>query len=52
MLTAPVGVQRFMQQSQTDWGMLLAPATVTMVPVFVVFMVLQRYMTTAALQEG
>jgi len=52
VMTAPVGVQRFMQQFQTDWGMLLAAATVTMVPVFLIFMFLQKYMTYGGIAGG
>lgn len=43
LMTIPVGIQLFMQQYGTDWGSLTAAATLTMVPVFVFFLFVQKY---------
>ncbi|WP_134703869.1 carbohydrate ABC transporter permease [Ammoniphilus sp. YIM 78166] len=43
LMTIPVGVQLFMQQYATDWGSLTAAATLTMLPVFVFFLFVQKY---------
>jgi ABC-type glycerol-3-phosphate transport system permease component len=47
-MTIPVGIQMFMQQYQTDWGSLMAAATLAMLPTFVLFMVVQKYMVYGA----
>jgi ABC-type glycerol-3-phosphate transport system permease component len=48
-MTVPVGVQMFMQQYATDWGSLMAAATVTMVPTFIVFLFVQKYMISGGI---
>ncbi|WP_262269939.1 carbohydrate ABC transporter permease [Microvirga yunnanensis] len=48
----PVGVQMFMQQYATDWGSLMAAATLTMVPTFIFFMFAQKYMVHGGLAGG
>jgi len=52
VMTIPVGVQMFMQQYATDWGSLMAAATVTMVPTFAFFMFIQKYMAHAGIAGG
>lgn len=52
VMTVPVGVQMFMQQYATDWGSLMAAATLTMVPAFVFFMFVQKYMAHAGVAGG
>lgn len=51
-MTLPVGVQMFMQQYSTDWGSLMAAATLTMIPTFLLFMSIQRYITYGAVSAG
>jgi len=51
-MTVPVGVQMFMQQYATDWGSLMAAATVTMVPAFIFFMFVQKYMAQTGIAGG
>ena len=51
-MTVPVGIQMFMQQYATDWGSLMAAATVTMVPTFVLFLFVQRYIMYGAVAGG
>lgn len=43
VLTLPVGMERFVEQHQTEWGPIFASSAVMMVPPVVVFAVLQRY---------
>jgi ABC-type glycerol-3-phosphate transport system permease component len=52
VMTIPVGVQMFMQQYATDWGSLMAAATVTMIPTFFFFMFVQKYITYGAVTAG
>lgn len=52
LYTVPVGIQQFMQQYTTDWGSLMASATMAMLPTFVLFLLIQRYMTYGALGSG
>lgn len=47
-MTIPVGIQMFMQQYQTDWGSLMAAATLAMLPTFVLFLFVQKYMVYGA----
>jgi ABC-type glycerol-3-phosphate transport system permease component len=51
-MPVPVGVQMFMQQYATDWGSLMAAATLTMVPTFLFFMFAQKYMVHGGLAGG
>jgi ABC-type glycerol-3-phosphate transport system permease component len=51
-MTLPVGIQMFMQQYATDWGSLMAAATITMVPTFILFMSIQKYITYGAVSAG
>jgi ABC-type glycerol-3-phosphate transport system permease component len=48
LMTVPVGLQLFMQQYATDWGSLTAAATMAMMPVFVFFLFVQKYMIHGA----
>jgi ABC-type glycerol-3-phosphate transport system permease component len=52
VMPVPVGIQMFMQQYSTDWGSLMAAATVTMVPTFVLFLLVQKYITHGAIAGG
>ncbi len=47
-MTIPVGVQMFMQQFQTDWGSLMAAATMAMLPTVVFLLFVQKSMTYGA----
>src|SRR6266511_3558551 len=44
LFSIPVGIQQFMQQYSTDWGSLMAAATMAMLPTFVLFLFIQKYM--------
>ncbi|HLH74243.1 MAG TPA: carbohydrate ABC transporter permease [Chloroflexota bacterium] len=52
LYTVPVGIQQFMQQYATDWGSLMASATIAMLPTFVLFLLIQKYMTYGAIGSG
>jgi ABC-type glycerol-3-phosphate transport system permease component len=43
-MTIPVGVQMFMQQFQTDWGSLMAAATLAMLPTVAFLLFVQKSM--------
>ncbi|MBV9674198.1 MAG: carbohydrate ABC transporter permease [Verrucomicrobia bacterium] len=47
-MTVPVGIQSFMQQYSTDWGSLMAAATLGMVPTLILFFFIQKYMMAGA----
>ncbi len=47
-MTMPVGIQSFMQQYSTDWGSLMASATLAMVPTLILFLFIQKYMISGA----
>jgi len=47
-MTMPVGIQSFMQQYSTDWGSLMASATLAMVPTLILFLFIQKYMMSGA----
>jgi ABC-type glycerol-3-phosphate transport system permease component len=46
--TMPVGIQSFMQQYGTDWGSLMAAATLGMIPTLILFFCIQKYMVSGA----
>lgn len=48
LMTVPVGIQMFIQQFQTDWGSLMAAATLAMLPTFFLFLFVQKYMVYGA----
>lgn len=52
LFTVPVGIQQFMQQYGADWGSLMASATMAMLPTFVLFLLIQQYMTYGAIGSG
>ncbi len=52
LYTIPVGIASFMQQFETDWGSLMAAATMAMVPTFVMFLFVQKYMMYGAVGSG
>jgi ABC-type glycerol-3-phosphate transport system permease component len=43
-MTIPVGLQMFMQQYAADWGSLTAASTLALLPVFIFFLFVQKYM--------
>jgi len=47
-MTMPVGIQSFMQQYSTDWGSLMAAATLAMVPTLMLFLFIQKYLISGA----
>jgi ABC-type glycerol-3-phosphate transport system permease component len=47
-MTLPVGITMFMQQYETDWGSLMAAATVTLIPTFLLFLGVQKYIAYGA----
>lgn len=47
-MTVPVGIQMFMQQYGTDIGNLTAAATLAMIPTFIMFLFVQKYMLYTA----
>ncbi|MBB5753148.1 carbohydrate ABC transporter permease [Prosthecomicrobium pneumaticum] len=51
-MTLPVGITMFMQQYSTDWGSLMAAATVTVIPTFILFLGIQKYITYGAVSGG
>ena len=51
-MTLPVGITMFMQQYATDWGSLMAAATVTLIPTFLLFLGVQKYMAYGAVGSG
>jgi ABC-type glycerol-3-phosphate transport system permease component len=50
METLPVGVLSYIGEHTTDWGLLMAASTLVCVPVFVVFLVLQRQFIAGLVQ--
>ncbi|MGO7860146.1 carbohydrate ABC transporter permease [Rhizobium ruizarguesonis] len=51
-MTLPVGIQMFMQQFSTDWGSLMAAATLTMMPTLLLFLFVQKFITHGAVAGG
>lgn len=51
-MTLPVGIQMFMQQFSTDWGSLMAAATLTMLPTLVLFLFVQKFIQHGAIAGG
>jgi ABC-type glycerol-3-phosphate transport system permease component len=51
-MTLPVGITMFMQQYSTDWGSLMAAATVTIIPTFILFLGIQKWITYGAVSGG
>jgi ABC-type spermidine/putrescine transport system permease subunit II len=52
LFTIPLGIQQFTQQYGTDWGSLMASATMAMLPTFVLFLFIQKYMMYGAIGSG
>lgn len=52
VMTIPIGVQMFMQQYATDWGSLMAAATLMVIPTFVLFLLVQKYIVYGAVTAG
>jgi ABC-type glycerol-3-phosphate transport system permease component len=48
-MTIPVGIQSFMQQYSTDWGSLMASATLAMVPTLILFLFIQKFLMSGAM---
>ena len=51
-MTLPVGIQIFTQQYGSDWGSLMAAATLTMLPTFCLFLFVQKYMLYGSIGAG
>ncbi len=51
-LTLPVGIRLFMQQFETDWGSLMAAATLATLPTLVMFLFVQRFITHGTIAGG
>ncbi|HEV7276596.1 MAG TPA: carbohydrate ABC transporter permease [Devosiaceae bacterium] len=51
-MTIPVGLQLFMQQYATDWGSLMAAATLAVIPTFFLFLLVQKYINYGAISGG
>lgn len=51
-MTIPIGVQMFMQQYATDWGSLMAAATLAVIPTFILFLLVQKYIVYGAVAGG
>lgn len=47
-MTLPVGIQMFMQQFTTDWGGLMAAATLMMTPTLILFFFIQKFIVHGA----
>jgi multiple sugar transport system permease protein len=52
LFSIPVGIQQFMAQYSTDWGSLMAAAVMAMLPTFVLFLFIQKYMMYGAIGSG
>lgn len=52
LYTIPIGIQAFMQQYGTDWGHLMAASTLAMLPTFILFLFIQKYMMYGAIGSG
>ncbi len=51
-MTLPVGIQMFLQQYSTDWGSLMAAATITLLPTLVLFLFVQKFITHGIVAGG
>ncbi|MGV3549577.1 carbohydrate ABC transporter permease [Rhizobium sp.] len=51
-MTVPIGMQMFMQQFATDWGSLMAAATLAVIPTFFLFLLVQKYIAYGAVTGG
>lgn len=49
VLTIPVGIQQFIQEYQTDWGSLMAAATLGMLPILIFSLVAQKQLIHGAI---
>jgi multiple sugar transport system permease protein/sn-glycerol 3-phosphate transport system permease protein len=47
-----VGIQIFLNPASTDWGALMAAATISLLPVLVLYIFTQRYVKNAFLHSG
>lgn len=51
--TVPLALRAFLdQQAESAWPLLFAMATVALIPIFTIFLVLQRYLTTGIATTG
>jgi multiple sugar transport system permease protein/raffinose/stachyose/melibiose transport system permease protein/N,N'-diacetylchitobiose transport system permease protein len=51
-MTLPVGIRMFMDQFSTDWGSLMAAASLMMLPTLVLFMFVQKFIAHGAVAGG
>lgn len=49
VLTIPVGIQQFIQEYQTDWGSLMAAATLGMLPILIFSLMAQKQLVHGAI---
>lgn len=52
VMTVPIGIQMFLQQYATDWGSLMAAATLAAIPTFFMFLMVQKYIVYGAVSTG
>lgn len=52
MKTLPVGLQAFQGMYSTDWTLLMAASTIVLIPVLIVYMFNQRFMTKGIVMTG
>jgi len=51
-MTVPIGLQMFMQQFASDWGSLMAAASLAVIPTFILFLMVQKYIVYGAVSGG
>jgi multiple sugar transport system permease protein len=51
-MTLPVGLASLHGRFQTDWNLVMAGSVITVVPVIVVFAIIQRHISTGLLLGG
>ena len=49
--TLPIGLQMFVQENTKEWGLLTAASIVTIIPILIFFIFMQRYLV-AGLTAG
>jgi ABC-type glycerol-3-phosphate transport system permease component len=51
-MTLPVGLQTFTQQFGSDWGSMMAGATLAMLPTLILFLFVQKYLLYGSVASG